>query len=185
MKQVLTILIAAGLAVLVQQLLSQTNHPRPVPPVRSIAAAPTMTFLDASIVPNTQSESHLRTEPDQPGPDEEDDVEIQEYVTRIDSLFVAEAFDPYWSRNEQINLRESLDTSLSTSSRLESIECRETMCRVQLEHSDETAHEETEQRFLRSTRDMDGFADVSPGQDGSLHVTYFLMRAGHQLPPVQ
>jgi hypothetical protein len=60
----------------------------------------------------------------------------------VDAKFVADRFDPGWSRDATAKAREDTLAALPAGSRLVGVECRTSMCRVEATHRDMDAYRE-------------------------------------------
>lgn len=92
-----------------------------------------------------------------------------------------ETSDPDWSATAASELDDLLRRNLPGGSRLDALECRSTMCRIDLSHPDAEAHS----RFvMEGLRDWPGSIFVADEiqKDGEYIVTLYAAREGTELP---
>jgi hypothetical protein len=102
---------------------------------------------------------------------------FENYVTELDRQFATEAVDPAWKVREELARR--VAEILPGSSRLRSLECRSTMCRVETAHADDRSYREFSAQF---TLPADG-VPVWNGP-GIFKITHAPEREGDELDAV-
>jgi hypothetical protein len=124
-------------------------------------------------------EEGQRPAPEEPTPDE--------VVARLDARFFGEGVDPAWSRDATPRA-ERLGGLLPRGARVVSLECRSSMCRLEMSHPDL----ESFQGFLRdgllgeaNTWDGAFMATLksAPGRPGGVEAVAYLARSGVSLTP--
>lgn len=111
----------------------------------------------------------------------------QELVEQMDERFFDERIDPGWS-HEATTRAEQLRTTLSEGSRIVSLDCRSSMCRVEMSHPNlETFQGFIHKSIVGGTLKWDGplFAALKsdPGQPGEVQAVAYLARKGVELSP--
>ena len=109
------------------------------------------------------------------------------HQTAVEAGFAAENVDRAWAAEVRQDLREHVAALLPPSSSLGDVDCRSSMCRMEMVLPDVAAERRFSQRaFLSSeSRIWDGAVFVMPGQanpDGTLGVVWYLGRKGTRLP---
>ncbi len=117
----------------------------------------------------------------------EPEMTADEVVTRLDARFFSEGVDPAWSREASQRV-ERLRTHLPQGAHVVSLECRSSMCRLEMSHPSQTSF----QHFIRAgliddAAGWDGpfMAAIKggPEQAGGVAAVAFLARAGAELAP--
>jgi hypothetical protein len=99
-------------------------------------------------------------------------------VKRLESLLLRDAKDAQWT--SQMNDQVTAAVPASSGSALQSIDCHESLCRVELAHQDRPALERFNDDLSNNLHyDMDILIEPI-GQ--SFHSVMFLAREGHQMP---
>ncbi|MHA7629220.1 hypothetical protein [Corallococcus sp. M7] len=115
----------------------------------------------------------------EPTPDEE--------VARMDARFFSEGVDTAWS-HDATRRAERLGAALPQGARIVSLECRSSMCRLQMSHPSQDAF----RKFLREglMDDADAWDGPfmaaltgTPGRSGEVEAVAYLARAGVDLAP--
>ncbi|HSP77097.1 MAG TPA: hypothetical protein VLQ93_01110 [Myxococcaceae bacterium] len=111
----------------------------------------------------------------------------EEIITRMDARFFGEGFDPSWSY-EARERAEQLGTRMPEGSRVVSLECRSSMCRMEMSHPNlESFQDFMQKSLLGGESEWDGpfMAGLKgdPGQPGELVAVAYLARAGADLSP--
>ncbi|MCP3099613.1 hypothetical protein LZ198_12115 [Myxococcus sp. K15C18031901] len=110
-----------------------------------------------------------------------------EVVARMDARFFSEDVDPTWSR-DATQRAEKLGALMPRGARVVSLECRSSMCRLQMSHPSQDDF----QRFLREGLIDDSNAWDGPfmaaitsalGRPGEVEAVAYLARAGVDLAP--
>ncbi|WP_147451990.1 hypothetical protein [Corallococcus sp. CA041A] len=110
-----------------------------------------------------------------------------EAVARMDARFFGEGVDPAWSHDATQRV-ERLGAVLPRGARIVSLECRSSMCRLQMSHPSLDAF----QKFLREGLIDDAAAwdgpfmaalTGTPGRPGEVEAVAYLARAGVDLAP--
>ncbi|WP_433926504.1 hypothetical protein AB3662_26660 [Sorangium cellulosum] len=117
-------------------------------------------------------------------------MEPEEVRFRLDTVFHDESVDRAWTAGAQATAQRRLSAVLPETSRLRSIECRASLCRVESAHQDPDSYN----RFVYgafhdpATKLWNGgsFATVlpDPDEEGRVVTVAYLARDGHSLPPV-
>lgn len=131
-----------------------------------------------------------RTERGRPGPAASRTESFAAIHDTMEAAFVGETMDTSWARGAHKTAESSLSRHLPDGSRITSIECRSTMCRVESTHS----HGRAADRFVN---DALGEPDRTPWNgsfatgaiaeaeaNGSVTMVTYLMREGNELPEV-
>jgi hypothetical protein len=103
---------------------------------------------------------------------------------RMDDRLLAEARDPEWASEYEQTLRRATESSLSDrdAESLAKVECRSTICRLEVRHPD-GAHEEAFQtRFRTEVPDVIYRSSRLQNQDGSTSSLLHIIRKGHPIP---
>ena len=100
------------------------------------------------------------------------------------SVFEAQPFDPVWARQAKRDLGANLDGINAGKSRIASVECKSSLCRVELQHD----NEQDEQDFLRQVIRKHAWQGQGmavrgdPGAGGEAQVTVYFAAEGVPLP---
>jgi hypothetical protein len=139
-------------------------------PVASAAAAQE---VDQKAVPGGSTERRLEPK------------EVQEH---LETEFESDARDPRWTRRDEDVARDKFSAVLPKGSEMRSLECRETMCRIETSHASlEESRQYTQTAFLdQSTQiwNVPGYTmrigDTSEG--APVVMVAYIAREGHELP---
>jgi hypothetical protein len=113
--------------------------------------------------------------------------DTQAHQTAVEAGFAAEKVDRAWAAEVQRDLRDHVAALLPPSSSLRDVDCRSSMCRMEMVLPDVAAERGFSKRAFVSSesRIWDGAVLVMPGQanpDGTLGVVWYLGRKGTRLP---
>lgn len=113
----------------------------------------------------------------------------QELQSRMEEAVYTESVDPSWSRQAEDQARAGLQQLLGDSSRLESVRCSASLCRIETSHrSRDDLQRFSEQTVLSPQPALwNGamFASLSPdSREGHLISVIYLAREGRPLPAV-
>ena len=105
-------------------------------------------------------------------------------VTRLEEQMVSEPYDDSWSVGTDKILREAIDQEKFANSAFAEIDCRSTLCRMDISHADFNSENLFLQEFFGDTgfTSMDVFYTREEYTDGSVDVTMYMSRDGHRLP---
>lgn len=120
-----------------------------------------------------------RTSPPEPSP--------QELVDQMDSRFFGERLDPDWSR-EALPRAEQFGVRLPEGVRVVSLQCRSSMCRLEMSHPTlESFQGFIQQTVMRGEHDWNGpimaALQGDPRQPGEVKAVVYLAREGTDLSP--
>jgi hypothetical protein len=113
--------------------------------------------------------------------------EARAYLTSVEGMFVAEPVDDSWAMPTRLALRDRLTSlSRSSSSSLRNIDCRSSICRVEVVHKDADASRQFTEKIFTDPdeRPWNGPGIITPPRsnpDGSLAVVMYLGREGTSL----
>ena len=108
----------------------------------------------------------------------------------MEAAFVSENADPSWARDARRTAERSLIQHMPDGSRIASIECRSTMCRIESNHDHAHAADAFANETLGSSERQPwngAFATgaISEGDNGgSVTMVSYLMREGNEMPSV-
>jgi hypothetical protein len=123
-------------------------------------------------------------QPERPAP-----LSVQEVVERLEEAVHAEPSDPQWSRQAEDLARARLERTLTTS-RLESVHCGASLCRLETSHPNQEALERFREQVLMASEPVlwNGAAYASVQGDaraGTLVTVSYLAREGRPLPTLE
>ncbi|HLM47866.1 MAG TPA: hypothetical protein VK458_28640 [Myxococcaceae bacterium] len=123
-------------------------------------------------------------QPERPAP-----LSVQEVVERLEEAVHAEPSDPQWSRQAEDLARARLERTLTTS-RLESVHCGASLCRLETSHPNQEALEQFREQVLMASEPVlwNGAAYASVQGDaraGTLVTVSYLAREGRPLPTLE
>jgi|GEM_PF-2023333 len=153
---------------------ARAANPRPDAP--AAPAAPSVPADPDESEPDTESAAERRQE-----------MTSEEAVTRLDARFFGEGVDRTWS-HEATQRAERLRTHLPQGARFLSMECRSSMCRLEMVH----ANLEAFQHFIRDGLINDATSwdgpfmaalKSPPGRPGEVEAVAYLARPGADLAP--
>lgn len=121
--------------------------------------------------------------PSAAAPEDRPQISNEQVKERIQQRFDKEAKDPAWSPSAQSVARSQVTQGLPRDSRIEAIECSQSMCRAKLTHRDLAAFQEhmTASLLQNSQRAWNGNfmgTVVKTASDGSVDVELYLFRSG-------
>lgn len=136
--------------------------------------------------PVTEAE-HAGTEADLEIELAEEERQVQERAEAIEAKLEAESRDDAWSGGASDRLREAFADERLAEASPQDIECRTTLCRVEVRHPDEAKLGEFQRVFAFKVASM--FPRLAmhriKNPDGSLTTYVYLARQGHRLPTVE
>ncbi|MGH8537387.1 MAG: hypothetical protein ACREXM_13215 [Gammaproteobacteria bacterium] len=117
----------------------------------------------------------------------EEQQQIQAYAQRIEASLEAEPVDSAWSGSTADRIREVFTGDELADASLQDIDCRATLCRVEVQHRDEAKLREFQRLFPFKV------SQVLPrlmmhrieNADGSITTNLYLARQGHRLPTAE
>jgi hypothetical protein len=154
---------------------------------RPRASAPELTLALTAGQPASSAGGEQATPsapPEKPAPPSE-----QEVVARLEEAVHGEPIDPQWSRQAEELARARLERTLTTS-RLESVHCGATVCRLETSHPNQEALEQFREQVLMAPQPVlwNGAAYSSVQGDaraGTLVTVSYLTREGRPLPALE
>lgn len=151
---------------------------------RMPAAAPGAPLSPAAGLPASNAEVARPAPPSPPAP-----LSAQEVVARLEEAVHGEPEDPHWSRQAEDLARAKLERTLTTS-RLESVHCGASVCRLETSHPSQEALEQFREQVLMAPEPVlwNGAAYSSVQGDaraGTLVLVSYLSREGRPLPELE
>jgi hypothetical protein len=144
----------------------RTEPPPPVPASRASAEPP----------------GEAAPEPAEPEPA----LTLEDRAAYVESVYFAQSSDVRWAREAEAHLTEQLSTRLAGTSKLELLECRETLCKARLQHEDGERLSEFFDRLLTSTTELWKGEIVSyrdaDSSDGLVRNSIYFARVGREMP---
>jgi hypothetical protein len=103
---------------------------------------------------------------------------------RMDDRLLAEARDPAWAADYEQTLRRATESSLSdpNAESLAKVECRSTICRLEVRHPDGPHEEAFQARFRTEVPDVIYRSSRLQNEDGSTSSLLHVIRKGHPIP---
>lgn len=157
---------------------------------RSPASAPGPTLALPSGVPASNAGVEHPAPPAPPAPSSPPvPLSAQEVVARLEEAVHGEPIDPHWSRQAEDLTRATLERTLTTS-RLESVHCGASVCRLETSHPSQEALEQFREQVLMASEPVlwNGAAYSSVQGDaraGTLVTVSYLAREGRTLPTLE
>ena len=161
---------------------------------RAIAAAaqpPASTTTEGSTLEYSGQSSSSHTKgigPSQQTPPSNEQWEEEERAnqTAVEFAFASETIDRFWAPDTTRELQDQLTALLPASSSLREVDCRSSLCRVEIVHPDAEASNAFIQRTFMEHKEQtwDGPGMVMPAQmnsDGTVVVAVYLGREGDSL----
>ena len=108
-------------------------------------------------------------------------ITFEESRDRVHQAYEEEPIDSDWSSRAAAELDGSIRQNLPEGSRLRSLDCRSTMCQLELAHRDVEAHNRLLMNGFHDWRGALFVADETP-ENGEYLVTLFAAREGSELP---
>ncbi len=119
---------------------------------------------------------------DSPQAADEYDLSVHEAQAQVAATFDVERLDWSWSAAAETSLRRAVETELPERSRLRQVECRSTMCRVDVEHAELDGHTALVRALIaRRPWNAPMYAPPPANSGDGLSATLFVAREGHQL----
>ncbi len=119
----------------------------------------------------------------------EEDAKLQEEtrLEAIEATLRGEAIDATWAAQATDAIEQTLEDKALEGSVLHALECRSTLCRVEVTHPNPTARADFMLRFPMAVGLVLPSMTVRPieGDDGSSTSSIYLTREGHELPPLE
>ncbi len=104
-------------------------------------------------------------------------------VMDLDTSLNSESIDETWQASAQMKINEVIDGTQLAGTDLVDLDCRDTLCKLEVSHHDETALEEFEENFAHQLAwNTSRFSTTEQGADGRVYHTIYLSREGHALP---
>ncbi len=112
---------------------------------------------------------------------EEDEQYHQDRVEWIDSGFMSEIIDPAWASQSSASIYQVLETDEFANTSMIDMECRATLCRIEVEHDDNESAERFALGFPMGV--SESFSKLtshqSENEDGSSNTVIYAIRDGH------
>lgn len=118
------------------------------------------------------------------------DMEFQnsdEMKAHVEALYFQETVDRAWSTTAETTLAGTLEKVLPQGSRAEKVECKSTLCRIDLIHQDSSVGPGTFFRQIANDRPWNGPIHMTaPETDasGAVRNNVYIARAGHPIPGI-
>lgn len=107
-----------------------------------------------------------------------------ERLTEIDALLQKEPVDPVWSGQVSARIQEVLNRGKHGRTYLFALDCRSTLCRLEVQHDDPNAASDFANGFPGEVAEL--FPKIAMGHadegDGYSHTVLYLVREGYRLP---
>jgi hypothetical protein len=151
---------------------------------RAEAAASLGRALATAGTARTPAEPQQQPPPSEPPPPSPpaQRVTADSLAARMSAGLTTESRDPSWAPSAETTLYAALRAEAFKDTSLKSVECRATMCRIELSHRDRDA----QSRFTQAVNDVPLFQNTeyfAHGQDREWkHYVLYLAREGHKLP---
>ncbi|MBN8228004.1 hypothetical protein JYK02_10840 [Corallococcus macrosporus] len=170
----------------VRELEGSVAHSERLAREAQVAARATGPRVDTPVAPDPSSvdmsppdAEAIAAVHEEPTPDEA--------VARMDARFFGEAVDTAWSHGAT-RRAERLGAVLPQGARIVSLECRSSMCRLQMSHPSQDAfHKFLREGLMEAADAWDGpfmaALTGTPGQAGEVEAVAYLARAGVDLAP--
>ena len=154
---------------------------------RPLASAPGHTLAHPAELPAASAEVERPSTPAPPV--QQVPRSAQEVVARLEEAVHGEPIDPHWSRQAEDLARARLERTLSTS-RLESVQCGASVCRLETSHPNQEALEQFREQVLMASEPVlwNGASYSSVQGDaraGTLVTVSYLAREGRPLPTLE
>jgi hypothetical protein len=113
-------------------------------------------------------------------------VTVADQATHVESTFALQPVDSGWARATQAQLNEQLGKQLG-GSKLESLECRESLCKARLRHQNASSYSAFLDRLIGNANDVWKGAIVyyrDPTSDGDRDVgtSFYFAKEGTEVP---
>ncbi|MGQ0443644.1 MAG: hypothetical protein ACT4O2_00590 [Beijerinckiaceae bacterium] len=117
----------------------------------------------------------------------EEQQQIQAYAQTIEASLEAEPVDSAWSGSTADRIREIFTGDELAGASLQDIDCRATLCRIEVQHRDEAKLREFQRLFpLRVSQVLPRLMmHRIENADGSVTTYLYLARQGHRLPTAE
>lgn len=99
-----------------------------------------------------------------------------EDTTSMDAVFALEHYDDEWAAAMEYEISEKFSMSRLKNSVLESVECRETLCRISIEHGSEDALDAFYTKLIAQINDQTGHIHSNINENGHLVTTIYQYR---------
>jgi hypothetical protein len=172
-----------------------SNEPNGDPEISRMRAR--IDALDASLGSHVVRPAIVRREtPNSPGRNNEpealgqgalsDEEQTEAQLQLLDETMDLDTLDPPYERSAWVDIATTLESDPFRRSRLRSVSCTRSLCRILVDHLEEAEGEGFTTRFAREVggRFGGGFADWQPGERGGSTIVY-LARLGKRLPRLQ
>jgi hypothetical protein len=105
-------------------------------------------------------------------------------VAKVQALMDAETRDGAWANAVEAWISSTYGPSFLASSRLEKVECKETLCVVYAIHKNDEAYQRWLPKFNGYEKGLPQMMTMPTVQaDGTTRTKTFLLKSGHQFPP--
>lgn len=119
---------------------------------------------------------------------EQAEIKAQQRIALLEDSVYAESVDPDWSPRAQDGIEQVLSEEALLDTIIFDVDCRATLCRVEVGHDDPTALARFQERFLSQVSDFLPevlIEPADPGGDGTATLVVYLSRAGYGLPALE
>ena len=142
---------------------------------RAVSPMPVSDTADESA--ETDAAPELQDTPQAPNFGSDEEMQLH-----VEAIYSSEPSDRGWSGNAESSLQTGVRGNLPEGSRLLRAECRATLCRMELEHQTQDAHE----GFLRALapeRPWNGpmYSSAPRRENEKIYSTLFIAREGHPI----
>lgn len=117
----------------------------------------------------------------------EEQQQIQAYAQMIEASLEAETVDSAWSVSTADRIRDVFTGDALAGASLQDIDCRATLCRVEVQHRDEAKLREFQRLFPFKVSQVlpNLMMHRIENADGSITTYLYLARQGYRLPPAE
>lgn len=162
------------------------NVERVVPALmRQIVAAQPAAALPSAQEPHGAQEPQSASEEATPG-SSDTGVSLADQVTHVESVFALQPVDAGWARATQAHLNEHLVKQLGGST-LDSLECRENLCKARLHHQDAASYSAFLDRLIGNANDvwkgaMVYYRDAASEGENNVRTSVYFAKEGTEFP---
>ncbi len=152
----------------------------------AVVPSPGGSAISVGVEPAASANRPVSEAPRAPVSDERWQDEVRAHETAVEAAFVGELVDRSWASDAGRELRSRLRSQIANTSSLRDVDCRSSLCRVEMIHPNaDTADEFIHKAFLSpEDRAWPGPGMTLPPQensDGTLTVVVYLGREGDSL----